>query len=80
MLSIELYGQNLRIFTHTITSTMFLVHDYCISLNMTHISQDSSNRMFNLHCGRAQHVPEKKRIGKRRLVTALQLDLHSNMD
>jgi len=42
---------------------------------MTHISQDNSRRLLNLHCGKAQNVPEKKGF-----VIAVGLDLKSNMD
>jgi len=47
---------------------------------MTHISQDNSRRMFKLHCRKAQHVPEKKRIEKKVFVIAAGLELKSNMD
>ena len=80
MLKTELYKQKLHIFTHTTTSTMFLFHNYCQSLKMTHISQGNSRRLFNLHCRKAQHVPEKKRKEKKGFVVAVGLDLKSNMD
>jgi hypothetical protein len=59
---------------------MFLFHNYCQSLKITHISQDNSRRIFNLYCGKVQHVPEKKRIEKKGFVLAVGLDLKSNMD
>jgi len=80
MLKTELYEEKLHIFTHSVTSTMFLFHNYCRSLKLTHISQDNSRRTFNLHCREAQHVPEKKRIEKKGFVIAVGLELKSNMD